>query len=141
MPARLTAYLPDDAAVSRLLDVDWTRNIGRDPACTLCIGHPSVSRHHAELRGDGDGWRLRDHDSKNGRHIDGARVHDARLMGDGWLRLGDVYCEFALLDAAAAAASAGRVQARQALDTQMDVLGGAQQLRWQRIVAARAAVP
>ncbi len=108
MKARLLAYLPDRPAVTRLLDAGQTALIGRAPDCDLRLDHPSVSRRHAELRHDGDGWRLRDLDSKNGSFLDGGRIVEAALPGHAWLRLGDVLCEFEPLSEIEAAQAARR---------------------------------
>lgn len=118
MQARLIAYQPDDAAIVRLIRPDQALRIGResDPAVDppgsaksalehLVLDHPSVSRAHAELRGDGGQWRLIDLGSKNGSHVDGIAINDARLEHACWLRFGDVHCEFALLSAAEAEAA------------------------------------
>jgi DNA-binding CsgD family transcriptional regulator len=39
-------------------------------------GEPTVSRHHAELVGDDDGWSVRDLGSHNGTHVNGTRLAD-----------------------------------------------------------------
>lgn len=108
MQARLIAYPPDDAAIIRLVRPGQALRIGRvcegDPAEYLVLDHPSVSRAHAELRGDGGQWRLVDLGSKNGSHVDGIAVKDARLERACWLRFGDVHCEFVLLSATEAEA-------------------------------------
>lgn len=118
MQARLIAYTPDDAAIIRLIRPGTTLRIGRvpDPPADwpgatepgwehLVLNHPSVSRVHAELRGDADQWRLLDLGSKNGSHVDGIAVQEAPLQRACWLRFGDVHCEFALLSAAEAEAA------------------------------------
>lgn len=112
MQARLIAYPPDTAAIIRLIRPDQLLRIGRVRGCVpavdqpaidppaldpLILDHPSVSRAHAELHGNGGLWRLLDLGSKNGSHVDGIAVRDARLVQASWLRFGDVYCEFAPL--------------------------------------------
>ena len=104
MQARITAHPPVHAAIVRSLRAGEGLRIGRADGCELRIDHPSVSRAHAELQPLADGWRLRDLDSKNGSFLDGRRLQDAVLPPAGWLRFGDVYCEFRMLDAADAAA-------------------------------------
>jgi len=117
MQARLIAYPPDLAAMARTLDPGVPLSIGRAADAALRIDHPSVSRMHAELLFDGARWQLRDLGSKNGTFVDGIRVQESPLLRPCWLRLGDVYCEFAPLeDDEAAAAEAGR-QARRASAT------------------------
>lgn len=113
MLARLTAFVPDSAAVTRTLEADGRLRIGRADDCGLVLAHPSVSRAHAELEDGGQAWLLRDLGSKNGSFVDGAPVDSARLQGSCWLRFGDVHCEFAVLDPAALDADASRRQERQ----------------------------
>lgn len=133
MPARLIAHLPEGAAASRMLHAGDVLRIGRGEDCGLRLDHPSVSRAHAELRVDGDGWRLSDLRSKNGTWVDGSAVTEAVLTCGCWLRLGDIHCEFEPVDAAAAADP--RLQARRARATALtaglqratgfgDLLGG-----------------
>lgn len=108
MQARLIAYPPEGAATICLVRANGVLRIGRvsagapasDPPDNdhLLLGHASVSRAHAELRGEGGGWRLLDLNSKNGSFIDGIRAHDASLPSACWLRFGDVHCEFAAID-------------------------------------------
>ena len=113
MQARLIAYPPDLAAMARTLAPGVPLTIGRAADASLSIEHPSVSRRHADLRFDGAQWQLRDLGSKNGTFVDGIRVEEATLLRPCWLRLGDVYCEFApLSDEEAAAAEAGRAARR-----------------------------
>lgn len=107
MQARLIAYPPDDAAIIRLVRPDQVLRIGRacesDPEY-LVLHHPSVSRAHAELHGDAGRWRLVDLGSKNGSHVDGVAIRNARLERTCWLRFGDIHCEFDLLTEAGAEA-------------------------------------
>lgn len=102
MPARLTAYLPDNAAASYLLRSQRQVRIGRGADCSFRLDHPSVSRLHAELHREGDSWRLVDLGSKNGCFLDGVRIESAVLDRPAWVRLGDIYCEFAPLSEEAA---------------------------------------
>ncbi|MGW4896636.1 FHA domain-containing protein [Kitasatospora sp. NPDC004240] len=48
--------------------------IGRLPGSGLRLNDASVSRAHAELRHEGDGWVLYDLGSTNGTHVNGRRV-------------------------------------------------------------------
>jgi hypothetical protein len=115
MPARLIAYPPDAAAVSRWLKPGERLRVGRDPGCDLVIDHPSVSRQHAELYGDGERWHLRDLGSKNGSFVDGIAISDHPLPEHCWLRLGDSFCDFSCFDANQAAAMQERLSHRRAL--------------------------
>ncbi|MFE4395713.1 MULTISPECIES: DUF1707 and FHA domain-containing protein [Streptomycetaceae] len=48
--------------------------IGRLPGSGLRLHDPSVSRNHAELRHERDGWMLYDLGSTNGTHVNGRRI-------------------------------------------------------------------
>jgi len=104
MPLRLTSYPPEGAASTCLWRSRDELRIGRAAGCGWRLDHRSISRLHARLVLDGDGWVLHDAGSKNGTFLEGERVTEqVRLEGPTWLRFGDVHCEFALLDEVAAA--------------------------------------
>ena len=104
MPARITAYPPDSAALVRLLDDDTNYRIGRSSECELRIEHASVSRFHAEIAVRAQAWRLHDTGSKNGLRVDGHLLLEAELTRSTWFSIGDVHCAFEPLDNDAAAA-------------------------------------
>lgn len=56
--------------------------IGRMPDCTVPLADPNVSRHHAEIRRDGDRVYLIDLGSTNGTRVNGVLVHQ-RQLADG----------------------------------------------------------
>lgn len=117
MQARLTAHPPAQAAFVRSIRPGEVLRIGRAADCGLRLEHPSVSRAHAELDFDGDAWRVRDLESKNGTFVDGEPVvgESALRRAPGkraWLRFGDVHCEFAALDAREADAADAGLRAR-----------------------------
>ncbi|EDM73619.1 sigma-54 dependent transcriptional regulator, Fis family protein [Plesiocystis pacifica SIR-1] len=58
--------------------------IGKSRQCEVTLPDESVSRTHAELRREGDSYRLLDRASTNGTFVSGSRIADA------WLRPGDV---------------------------------------------------
>jgi hypothetical protein len=70
--------------------------IGRAKDCDCVLSQPTVSRHHAELRRDGERWLLRDLGSRNGTRVNGMRVLEATevhpgdrvALGDARYRLG-----------------------------------------------------
>lgn len=92
MPARFSAYPPDRAVVVRVLEDHERYGVGRSESSELRIDHASVSRHHAEIRHDGDAWKLTDLGSKNGLRVDGRLVGEAALSSPTWFAIGDVYC-------------------------------------------------
>lgn len=103
MPARLNAYPPDRAALTRLLDDGRDYRIGRDGGCEVVLDHGSVSREHATIGGAGSEWTLRDTASKNGVRVNGERVARAVLRELAWFAIGDVFCSLQPIDAAGAA--------------------------------------
>jgi predicted component of type VI protein secretion system len=120
MQACLTVHPPEGAAIVRVLAPGDALRIGRGGDCGLRIVHPSVSRLHAELHYRRGGWQLRDLGSKNGSYVEGQRLHaeeELELQHVAWLRFGDVYCEFALLDDADAARAEAARRARRAAAT------------------------
>jgi hypothetical protein len=50
--------------------------IGRTRDCDLCLADPSVSRRHAELIRDAEGWLLNDLGSRNGTRLNGWLVRE-----------------------------------------------------------------
>ncbi|GAB2515839.1 GAF domain-containing protein [Lysobacter humi (ex Lee et al. 2017)] len=127
MQARLIAYVPEGAAIARIVAPGERLRIGRTEDADLCLAHASISRRHAELQPlSAGGWTLVDLESKNGSFVDGARVTGAPLPQNCWLRLGDVHCEFSTLDAQAAEAQARRWRERRtqatALTARIDAL-------------------
>jgi sigma-54-dependent transcriptional regulator len=64
--------------------------IGSDPKCDIRINDPFVSGAHAEIfiPGEGQGFYLRDRDSRNGVFLNGVKVQSAPLPKRGNLRIG-----------------------------------------------------
>ena len=115
MPARLTTYPPDGAALVRLLDEEATYRIGRASTCELRIDHFSVSRFHAEIRWRENGWYLHDTGSKNGLRLDGHLVRSTELVTRTWFSIGDVQCSFEPLEESAAEAQRAITLSRRAV--------------------------
>ncbi len=57
--------------------------IGRDPECDIVIPDRQVSRRHARLRRVDGGFELEDLGSKNGTHLNGARLTAPQRLQDG----------------------------------------------------------
>lgn len=72
----------------RTLSISGTTQIGRDPACPVCLPDVLVSRRHAELYPGGSGWRIRDLGSSNGTYLNGLRITDAELPAQATLQFG-----------------------------------------------------
>jgi HD-GYP domain-containing protein (c-di-GMP phosphodiesterase class II) len=73
--------------------------VGRADNLEIVLDHPTISRHHAEIRFDQRGWMLRDLGSTNGTFLNGVRVGQAerRLAPRDILRCGNLYFTVAWL--------------------------------------------
>lgn len=63
-------------------------SIGRSEDCGLVIGHPQVSREHARIEWDGQGYLLRDENSRHGTFVNGVRIERAPLRSGDSIMLG-----------------------------------------------------
>jgi hypothetical protein len=70
--------------------------VGRSRDCDLVIDDPNISRHHCELRPDGDSWRIADLGSTNGVKINRRRVDDGLLRSGDRITLGLTDFDFEL---------------------------------------------
>lgn len=99
MPAKLSVHIPEQAVAIHLLTEGSDVILGRDPNAGISLRHVSVSRQHARLHCDNAGhWLLHDLKSKNGTRVNGTVVESAPLEHGRWFALGDVYCEFEIID-------------------------------------------
>jgi adenylate cyclase len=64
--------------------------IGRAPECELLLQHDSISRQHARIARDDEGWVLRDLGSKNGSRVNTFHVTDQILRNGDRLDLGTI---------------------------------------------------
>ncbi len=63
--------------------------IGREGSCQIKIERdPSISRQHAEVVLENDGWRLRDLGSTNGSYVDGQKIEELAVRRPTLVRLG-----------------------------------------------------
>ena len=69
--------------------------IGRGPDNDIRLSDPSVSRHHAVIELDPQGWAIRDLGSTNGTRHNGKRVHRVALSAGDHLKIGsfELYAE------------------------------------------------
>ncbi len=88
MPFRLVGSAAGDPF--RLLLDDGLFRLGADSGCALCIGHPTVSRHHADVEVAGRRVTIRDSGSRNGTWVDGCRIDSAVLHPGAEICLGQV---------------------------------------------------
>lgn len=68
--------------------------IGRAPDAAIRLTDASVSRRHAEIRRDGDGWAVVDLGSTNGTRVNGAVVRERRLADGDTIAAGDATMRF-----------------------------------------------
>lgn len=115
MPIRFYAYPPEGAAMLRLLDDAPVYRIGRDSQADIRIEHASISRLHAQLHCADGGWSLSDAGSKNGVRVNGRAIARTELREPLWCSIGDVYCRFEPLSAAAAAAARAQDETRRSV--------------------------
>ena len=63
--------------------------VGSAPDCDLRLTDPAVSRHHFELRLEGDGYFIRDLNSTNGIRFRGIALLEARLTASTTITIGE----------------------------------------------------
>ncbi len=93
MPALMALAGPDRGRRFEIAAESTT--LGRDPACRLRLRDDEVSRTHAEIRADGDGWLLLDRQSSNGTQVNGVAIQSHRLRHGDRVRLGGTELLFA----------------------------------------------
>jgi len=94
MFARLTIYQPDCPARQFLLDEKERYLIGRDTSCAMHVDDSRLSRRHARVEFDADGWKIVDLCSKNGTLLGGRAIAQCKLENNQWLELGGVLAYF-----------------------------------------------
>jgi len=68
--------------------------IGRLSSCDIPLGDPQVSRRHAEVRRDPEGFTVFDLGSTNGTAVNGSTVRERRLSDGDELRIGSATIRF-----------------------------------------------
>ena len=85
------------AGEGRRTVLDGSRMVlGRSQEADIVINDANISRRHAELRNDGDGWTIVDLGSTNGLKVNRRRVGQARLRHGDRLTLGVTDLDFEL---------------------------------------------
>lgn len=112
VPATLCLHVPGQPASLRVIGDGVEALIGRGDEATVSVAHPSVSRRHALLWRDAGGWRVRDLGSTNGVRIGGYPVDQRALRHGQWFSLGDVFCEFRVVDGVELDALTARAEQR-----------------------------
>ncbi len=68
--------------------------IGRLPESSIPLNDPKVSRHHADIRYDTDGYVLTDNNSTNGTRVNGTPIQRHRLQPGDVIEIGSVELRF-----------------------------------------------
>ncbi|MCB9373911.1 MAG: DUF3662 domain-containing protein [Microthrixaceae bacterium] len=69
-------------------------SIGRLPECNITLNDPNVSRHHAEIRPQGNGFVIVDQGSTNGVKVNGVRVSQQVLVDGDQITIGNTRMVF-----------------------------------------------
>jgi hypothetical protein len=96
----------EDAAPGALAVLQWDGGrreidkprivLGRSRDCDIQLTDPNVSRRHAEVRQEGEGYWLVDLGSTNGVEVNGRRVQRSRLSNGDTFTLGSTDVEFSV---------------------------------------------
>jgi hypothetical protein len=78
----------------RALELDAAFVIGRNDDCTLTIADANVSRIHAEIKADDQGFVVTDNNSTNGTLVNGNPITTARLRNDDVITIGPIQARF-----------------------------------------------
>jgi len=76
-----TVLVPGKGEVE--LDPKHSYTIGRHSGCNFSLEDANISRKHAELFWDGEGWSVRDLDSTNGTSVNGQKIDSVIELYDG----------------------------------------------------------
>ncbi len=73
---------------------DYSMIIGRRDSCDIVLPDESVSRRHARLEPQKEGWLISDLNSGNGIYVNGVRISAAVLKSGDTVKLGATLCVF-----------------------------------------------
>lgn len=97
MPARLTIHYSHQPVQRFILEEGREYLVGRGQDCDLMLEEACVSRRHARLVPDGDGWSIRHLGSKNGLTVNGEPCEDAALEHGAWISFGGLLSQLELI--------------------------------------------
>jgi pSer/pThr/pTyr-binding forkhead associated (FHA) protein len=73
---------------------EFVVTVGRMPESTIVLADPNVSRNHAEVRPQGDGYVVVDLGSTNGTRVNGVRVSEQALRDGDEIMFGNTRVVF-----------------------------------------------
>jgi len=92
MPQLLVKQGPRPGHAFQLPDAPAT--LGREPGCDICLPHPTVSREHARIERDANGWAVADLQSSNGVLLNGRKIQREPLRNMDEIQLGEIILVF-----------------------------------------------
>jgi Nif-specific regulatory protein len=92
--AYLTILTGNRAGTNFPLDPRRETLIGRGTDCHISLPDPLCSRVHAKLSCTGDGWMIRDAESRNGTQVNGQKIDEAMVIDGNTIRVGTHEFEF-----------------------------------------------
>ena len=96
MYAYLTILSGSKAGTNFLVDPAVRTLIGRGTDCHIAIPDPLLSRVHASLAFEQDGWVVRDASSRNGTQVNGQKITEAAIDDTHMIQLGKSELQFHL---------------------------------------------
>ncbi len=96
MVARLTLFTPSQPHALYELDAARRYTVGRDDDCEVVCADDRVSRRHATLAHEAEGWLVEDLGSKNGTLVDAVPITRHVLSDRAWISFGGVLAEFSM---------------------------------------------
>ncbi|MDX8396259.1 MAG: adenylate/guanylate cyclase domain-containing protein [Mariprofundaceae bacterium] len=74
--------------------IDGPVTIGRHPRSIICLHDPLISKHHAVIHANSDGYVFEDIGSSNGSFLDGVRVYKHKFSDEDIVTMGKVSITF-----------------------------------------------
>lgn len=90
----LVQIYPADVVDGMILLDDELLALGRDENCDICLDDTSVSRQHATIMADGDGYVIEDLHSTNGTLVNGKATPRTKLNAGDTIQLGSFIFKF-----------------------------------------------
>jgi hypothetical protein len=94
VPARLVMLTQPASGAEFVLPTDRRARLGRSDEVDCPINHRSVSREHAEVRREGEGFHIEDLGSANGVTVNGRPIKTVELRSGDIIELGQVVFRF-----------------------------------------------